>query len=72
LGEVVQVKNDAARMLETNFWRVDVVVLRSEVMGTLTIPIHVSENLLEGEWRPRVGEHVTGNAWLQAYPKAVL
>lgn len=72
LGEVVRVTADAARVLDTSFWRVDVVVLRSEELGTLTIPIYVSEHLLEGEWRPSVGEQVTGNAWMQAYAKAAL
>jgi hypothetical protein len=67
LGEVVCVTADAARVLDTSFWRVDVVVVRSEELETLIIPIYVSENLLEGDWRPSVGEHVTGNVWLQAY-----
>jgi hypothetical protein len=70
LGEVVRITADAARVLDTSFWRVDVVVIRSEELGTLTIPIYVSDNLFEGDWRPSVGEHVTGNVWMQAYAKA--
>ena len=70
LGEVVRVTPDAVRVLDTSFWRVDVIVLRSEELGILTIPIYVSENLLEGEWRPSEGQHVTGNIWMQAYTKA--
>lgn len=72
LGEVVHVMAEAARILDTSFWRVDVVVLRSEELGTLTIPIYVPERLFEGEWRPGVGEQVTGNVWMQAYAKAAL
>ena len=71
LGEVVRVTADAARVLDTSFLRVDVVVIRSEELGTLTIPIYVSNNLFEGDWRPSVGEHVTGNVWMQAYVTAL-
>lgn len=70
LGEVVQVTKDAAKILGTSFWRIDVAVLRSDEIGSLTIPIYVSENLFEGEWRPSIGEQVTGNVWMQAYVNA--
>lgn len=72
LGEIVCVTPDAAKVLNTSFWRVDVVVLQSEEVGTLIIPIYLSEQLLQGDWRPSVGEQVTGNAWLQTYAKAML
>jgi hypothetical protein len=70
LGEVVRVTPDAVRILDTGFWRVDVIVIRDDEAGTLTVPIYVAETLFEGEWRPGVGEHVTGNVWMQAYAKA--
>lgn len=70
LGEVVQVTSDAAKILGTSFWRIDVVVVRSDDIGSLTIPIYVSENLFVGEWRPSIGEQVTGNVWMQAYVSA--
>jgi hypothetical protein len=70
LGEVVQVTTNAATILGTSFWRVDVIVVRSAEVGSLTIPIYVSENLFEGKWRPSIGEQVTGNVWMQAYVKA--
>jgi len=70
LGEVVRVTPDAARILDTGFWRVDVIVIRDDEAGTLTVPIYVAETLFEGEWRPSVGEYVTGNVWMQAYAKA--
>jgi len=70
MGEVIQVTTNAANILGTSFWRVDVIVVRSEEVGSLTIPIYVSENLFDGDWRPTIGEQVTGNVWLQAYVKA--
>jgi hypothetical protein len=38
----------------------------------LIVPIHVAEDLFEGDWRPSVGKYVTGNLWMQAYAKALL
>jgi hypothetical protein len=70
LGEVVGVTPDAVRIFDTGFGRVDVIVIRDDEVGTLTVPIYVAETLFDGEWRPSVGEHVTGNVWMQAYAKA--
>ena len=70
LGEVVGVAPDAVRMFDTGFWRIDVIVIRDDEIGTLIVPIYVAETLFEGEWRPGVGEYVTGNLWMQAYAKA--
>jgi len=69
MGEVVCVTRDAVRMLDTSFWRVDVTVIQSDVLGSLIIPIYVSETLFDGAWRPSVGEQATGRAWMQAYAK---
>lgn len=68
-GKVVSVSPDAVRMLDTSFWRVDVTLIRPEEDVTVTLPLYVTENLFEGEWRPSVGEYVTGHLWLQAYAK---
>jgi hypothetical protein len=70
MGEVVRVTPDAVRIFDTGFWRIDVIVIRDDEVGTLTVPIYVAETLFDGEWRPSVGEHVTGNVWMQAYAKA--
>lgn len=72
LGEIVRVTADAVKVLDTNFWRVDVVVIRSEWFATLTLPIYVSETLFTADWRPTVGTHVKGNAWLQAYARSAI
>ncbi|MDR2874965.1 MAG: hypothetical protein LBV44_03430 [Methylobacillus sp.] len=71
MGEVVRVTPDAVNILNTHFWRVDVIVLRreDEEISTLTVPIYVAENLFEEGWRPAVGDYVTGRLWLQAYVK---
>lgn len=72
MGKVTSVTPDAVRMLDTNFWRVDVVLILpdddEENMPT-AIPIYIAENLFEGKWRPSAGEYVTGGLWLQAYAK---
>ncbi|MDR2874964.1 MAG: hypothetical protein LBV44_03425 [Methylobacillus sp.] len=89
-GEVVRVTPDAVNVFGTNFWRVDVTLLRSgeDVAGVritnshpfdfgtdknmaVTIPIYVAENMFKGDWRPAVGEYVTGDLWLQAYVKGI-
>lgn len=64
-GEVVRVTPRAVRMLEVDFWRVDTVVMRAN--EDLVLPIYVAEHLFEGEWRPEVGQYVSGAVWMQAY-----
>ena len=41
------------------------VVIRAE--EDVVIPIYVAEHAFEGDWRPEVGQYVTGSLWLQAY-----
>ncbi len=41
------------------------VVMRAD--EDLILPIYVAERLFEGEWRPLVGQYVSGTPWLQAY-----
>ncbi|PUE45231.1 hypothetical protein B9Z47_16525 [Limnohabitans sp. 2KL-1] len=65
VGEVVQVTPRAVRVLDVDFWRVDTVVIRAE--EDVVIPIYVAEHLFENDWRPEVGQYVTGSLWLQAY-----
>jgi hypothetical protein len=65
VGEVVQVTPRAVRMLDVDFWRVDTVVIRAD--EEVVIPIYVAEHLFENDWRPEVGQYVTGSLWLQAY-----
>ena len=65
VGEVVQVTPRAVRVLDVDFWRVDMVVIRAD--EDVVIPIYVAENLFENDWRPEVGQYVTGSLWLQAY-----
>lgn len=69
MGEVVTVMPNAVQMLETSFWRVDVVLLQTDEDSTVTVPVYVAEGLFDGDWRPIVGEYVTGTLWLQAYVK---
>ena len=64
-GEVVRVTPRAVRILDVDFWRVDTVVMRAD--EDLILPIYVAERLFEGEWRPQVGQYVSGTLWLQAY-----
>lgn len=69
MGEVVEIAPDAVRLFDTNFWRVKVTLIRDQ--GFLfTVPVFVAENLFEGDWRPSVGEYVTGGLWMQAYVKS--
>jgi len=65
LAEVVQITPRAVRMLDVDFWRVDTVVIRAD--EEVVIPIYVAEHLFENDWRPEVGQYVTGSLWLQAY-----
>lgn len=64
-GEVVRITPRAVRMLDVDFWRVDTVVMRAD--EDLVLPIYVAERLFEGDWRPQVGQYVSGTLWLQAY-----
>jgi hypothetical protein len=70
MGEVVRVTPNAVRMLDTSFWRVDVALIRDEGVN-LAVPIYVASDQFKGEWRPSVGEYVTGGLWMQAYVKPV-
>ena len=70
IGEVVYMMPDAVRMLDTSFWRVDVTLISDED-ASFTAPLYVAENLFDGDWRPSVGEYVTGSLWMQAYAKAL-
>jgi hypothetical protein len=65
VGEVVQVTPRAVRVLDVEFWRVDTVLIRAD--EDVVIPIYVAEHAFEGDWRPEVGQYVTGSLWLQAY-----
>ena len=65
VGEVVQVLHRAVRVLDVDFWRVDTVVIRAD--EEVVIPIYVAEHLFENDWRPEVGQYVTGSLWLQVY-----
>lgn len=64
-GQVISVVPRAVRMLDVDFWRVDTLVTRAD--EDLVLPIYVAESLFGGEWRPQVGQYVTGSLWLQAY-----
>lgn len=64
-GEVVAVTPQAVRMLGVDFWRVDTIVMRTD--EDLVLPIYVAEHLFEGDWRPQVGQYVSGALWMQAY-----
>lgn len=64
-GEVVRVTPRAVRMLDVDLWRVDTIVMRAD--EDLALPIYVAERLFEGDWRPQVGQYVSGTLWLQAY-----
>jgi hypothetical protein len=65
MGEVVQVTPRAVQVLDVDFWRVDTIVIRSD--KDVRIPIYVAEHAFEGDWRPEVGQYVTGSLWLQAH-----
>ena len=64
-GQVVRVTPRAVRMLDVDFWRVDTVVMRAD--EDLILPIYVAERLFDDDWRPEVGQYVSGTLWLQAY-----
>lgn len=64
-GEVVRVTPHAVRTLDVDFWRIDAVVMRAD--EDLVLPIYVAEHLFDGDWRPEVGQYVSGLLWLQAY-----
>ena len=36
----------------------------------LVLPIYLAEGLFDGDWRPEVGQYVTGRFWMQAYATA--
>lgn len=48
-------------------WR----VVQEDVTGLIgekvILPIYVAERLFEGDWRPTVGEYVSGVLWMQGY-----
>jgi len=69
VGEVVQVTPRAERVLDVEFWRVDTVVIRAD--EDVAVPIYVAEHAFEGDWRPEVGQYVTGSLWLQAYARGM-
>lgn len=69
VGEVVQVTPRAVRVLDVEFWRVDTVVIRAD--EDVAVPIYVAEHAFEGDWRPEVGQYVTGSLWLQAYARGM-
>lgn len=47
------------------FWRLEAALVRRD--SDFVLPLYVAESLLEGDWRPTVGEFVEGSLWLQAY-----
>lgn len=65
-GEVVRVVPRAVRALDMDFWRVDTVVMRADDED-FVLPIYVAERYFTNDWRPRVGEYITGAVWVQAY-----
>lgn len=68
-GEVVRVYPNAIEMFGVSFWRVDVAVAQFETdeENSFIIPYFIPENRFEGEWRPNVGEWVSGNGWHNGY-----
>lgn len=69
VGEVVRVTPHAVRVLDVDFWRVDTLVVRAD--EDVVIPIYVAERVFEGDWRPEVGQYVTGALWLQAHARGL-
>jgi hypothetical protein len=67
MGEVMAVTPNALRILDGVFCRVDVLVMQPDE-ERVVLPIYVAERLFKDDWRPQVGEFVTGSAWVQAYP----
>lgn len=67
MGEVIAVTPDALHILGGVLWRVDTVVMEPEG-DRVVVPIYVAERLFSDDWRPQIGEFVTGNVWMQAYP----
>jgi hypothetical protein len=64
-GEVVGVAPRVVRMFNVDFSRADTIVIcdTSEVV----LPTYVEEHLFKDEWRPEVGQYVSGALWLKAH-----
>ncbi|MGH8147314.1 MAG: hypothetical protein ACREPY_13395, partial [Rhodanobacteraceae bacterium] len=67
MGEVIAVTPHALRILDGSFWRVDVLVMHPDE-DRVILPIFIAERLFTSDWRPQIGEFVTGLLWLQAWP----
>lgn len=65
-GEVKAVIPEIYRLFDVTVWRVDVVVARPDD-EELILPIFVTEPSFPPDWRPSLGENVTGWAWIQAW-----
>jgi hypothetical protein len=65
-GRVVDVAPHAVNFMDTNFWRTSVVVLLHDERH-LMLDIYVAERLFPDDWRPGLGEFVSGVAWLQTH-----
>jgi hypothetical protein len=67
MGKVISVTGPSS-LFDTKFWRVDIALFLSEKGPSITVPVYVAEHSFEGDWRPSVGQFVTGVLWLQLYP----
>lgn len=69
-GEVMQITPRAACLMGVYLWRIDLALVRGD--PDAVIPIYVPEHLFDGAWRPRLGQYVTGEAWIQGYATAAI
>ena len=68
-GKVIQVIPNDTVLFDVSFWRVDVQIgnFEDDEETAFIVPIYTTENCFGNDWRPKVGEYISGNGWFNGF-----